>query len=77
MKIELLEDFKHDDGTGLQQLKAGEIRVVGDNLGTTLCQMGLAKDVDGVVPTGERDVNKAHTIQPDPVAQPTNASEVK
>lgn len=77
MKIELLEDFKHDDGSGFQHLQAGEVRVVGDGLGATLCEMGLAKDVDGKVPTGQRDVNKAFTIRPEPVTQADNASEVK
>lgn len=73
MKIELLEDFKHDDGSGFQLLKAGETRVVGDNLGRTLCEMGLAKDVDGNVETGARDVNRHFTIQPDTATlnQPT------
>jgi len=65
MKIELLEDFKHDDGTGLQVLRAGEVRVVGDPLGRTLCDMGMAKDVAGTHPTGKRDVHKTYRVQPE------------
>lgn len=65
MKIELLEDFKHDDGSGFQVLVAGETRVVGDVLGQTLCNMGLARDVDGDHPTAERDPNRVFSIQPD------------
>jgi hypothetical protein len=77
MKIELLEDYKHDDGAGLHHLQAGEVRVVSDKLGSLLCQMGLAKDVDGKVETGTRNANKVHRVDPDHCVQVSQSSEVK
>lgn len=53
MKIEITEQ------TGIKtaeygHMQHGEIRVVDNHLGQFYCANGWAKDVDGVVPTGQR-----------------------
>jgi hypothetical protein len=51
IKLEVLEKFSID---GLVY-HAGEIRVVEESVAKTACGAGWARDVDGVIPTGERD----------------------
>ena len=52
MRIEALEDIK----SGGWILTAGDIVTLPDAEGTHFCAHGWARDVSGVVPTGELDV---------------------
>ena len=54
MKIECLELFLH----GRDRYESGDIRTVPDALGAYFVNNGWAKDMDGKVPTGDR--NKSH-----------------
>lgn len=62
MKIEALESIKSDGFV----LDAGDIKQhVPDDLGARWCQAGWAKDLDGIIPTGERKVLKVElNVQP-------------
>jgi hypothetical protein len=51
IKLEVLEKFSIEG----QVYHAGEIRVVPEVVAKTACGAGWARDVDGVIPTGERD----------------------
>lgn len=51
IKIEVLEKFSIDNNA----YYAGEIRQVEDEVAKTACGAGWARDVDGNIPTGERD----------------------
>jgi len=53
MKIEILEKIKHERDV----FEEGDIRTVTDELGAYFCKAGWAKDVDGKVPTSERDIH--------------------
>lgn len=55
MRIELLETVKHERDI----YESGDVRTVPDGVGQYFCAQGWAKDVDGNVATGERDVNAA------------------
>jgi len=72
MKIEILEKVMHER----EVFEEGDMRTVPDELGRYFCECGWAKDVDGGVETGKRDVN-AVVLTPDSVAHATKASEVK
>ena len=52
MKIEALETIK----SGGYLLEAEDVKTVPDELGARWCALGWARDVAGVVPTGERQV---------------------
>lgn len=59
MRVEITEKRISDtdpDTQQLHQLHEGDIVSVPDKLGARWCALGWAKDVDGVVPTGERVV---------------------
>ena len=55
MKIEALENLKSDGYV----LTAGDTITVPDEVGTIWCRHGWARDVDGAIPTGERQVLNA------------------
>ena len=71
MKIEVLEKILHER----EVFEAGETRVVDDALGKYFCANGWAKDADGNVPTGERDVNRRVTLNVDNTRHATAAGE--
>ena len=71
MKIEILEKILHER----EVFEAGETRVVDDALGQYFCANGWAKDVDGNVQTGERDVNRRVTLNVDSARHATVAGE--
>lgn len=54
MRIEALESIK----SGPYVLDEGDRKSVPDEIGQRWCALGWAKDVDGVVPTGERVVTR-------------------
>lgn len=57
MRVEVLEDrLKDTDATTGQHynLVKGDVITVPDAYGARLCGFGWVRDVDGVVPTGER-----------------------
>lgn len=74
MRVKILEDkIRHAiDGVPHEFLK-DEVRVVPDADGAYFCALGWAEDVDGVVKTGERVVNKVQTLTVDSVRQATTA----
>lgn len=72
MKVEILKKFL----TGEYVFIAGDTRVVPDVLGKHLCEVGAAKDVDGVIPTGTPNVNEVILVADDVIAS-TRASEVR
>lgn len=51
MKIEALETFLD----GRNRFEKGDVRTVPDKDGAYFCEMGWAKDTDGIVSTGARD----------------------
>ena len=55
MKIEILEEsgIRHDGHV----YKYAETRAVENHVGAYFCAMGWAKDLDGTVPTGDRDTS--------------------
>lgn len=59
MKIEILEDFKHDR----DQYSKGETRVVDQDLGEYFCKVGWAKDSDGKVKTGDRNAMHGQRLE--------------
>ena len=54
MKIEVLNDFKNEDGVFI----AGEVRIVSDSDGEYFCRAGWVKDMDGVVETAKPSLNE-------------------
>jgi hypothetical protein len=56
MKVEITETRLRDAGYNLVE---GDTLTVPDEVGTTWCHYGWAKDVDGKVPTGRRIVRGA------------------
>ena len=59
MKIEALETIKSDGYV----LDAGDVKAnVPDEIGAGWCQAGWAKDLDGVIETGERVVLNAKLV---------------
>lgn len=66
MKVEILGDrlstTDHETGRHYQQVQGDTISVP-DALGARWCSLGWAKDVDGNVPTGQREPGM-HRIQP-------------
>jgi hypothetical protein len=72
MKVEITETRLRDAG---YNLVAGDALTVPDEVGTTWCRHGWAKDTDGAVPTGRRIVRGA-TIEPENVSATTDAKEV-
>jgi len=60
MKIEALESIKSDGYV----LDAEDVKTVPDAIGARWCASGCAKDVAGLIPTGERRVVNARlTVQ--------------
>lgn len=62
MRVEITEEklSTKDRTTGRHyQQVAGDIITVPDDFGKSLCEKGWARDVDGVVQTGERIVRGA------------------
>jgi len=55
MRIEAIDPIRatDDDGRNLI-LEAGDVVTVGPNFGALACAQGWARDVDGVVATGEK-----------------------
>lgn len=49
MKVEMIKDMRHQG----ELFAEGEVRVVTEGTGTYFCKAGVAKDVDGIVPTEE------------------------
>lgn len=70
MKVEVLEGGIKD---APYFCEPGDIVTIPDDLGKNWCSYGWAKDVDGVVPTGERD-SRPKTVTAKTV---TNAGAVK
>lgn len=58
MKIEALESIKADGYV----LDAEDVKTVPDEVGAKWCAHGWAKDIAGVVPTGERKVLNARLV---------------
>jgi len=71
MKIEILEDFRHER----DEFTTGETRVVNDSLGAYFCRAGWAKDLDGNVETVARDPHRVVTLAVDGVTHETKAGE--
>lgn len=71
MKIEILENVKHE-----RELYAeGDVRTVTAELGAYFCACGWARDVDGVVETGDRDL-APKVVAPDGAKHGHKAQEV-
>ena len=70
MRIEMLEKVMHERDV----YEKGDTRTVSDELGMHFCGMGWAKDVDGTIETGARNIN-AVTLTPDNVVNATVAGE--
>lgn len=64
MRIEAIDPIKatDDDGTVLYLLP-GDIKSVGDNFGKLACSLGWARDMDGVVETGQKSTRRV-TVTP-------------
>lgn len=64
MKIEVTEP------TGFlwqgERFASGDVRVVSNEMGAQVCGLGWARDVDGKVPTGTRDL-APKIIDPKPI----------
>lgn len=72
MKIEVLETFLH----GTDRFEAGDLRSVTDEVGEWVVSNGWARDVDGRVPTGDRDRAHGRTLQIANGVLTTRATEV-
>lgn len=77
MKVEILEEggVKHAIDDELKSFSHGDVVTVPDAVGEYFCGLGWAKDVDGNVETGERDLNKV-MLTPAKVSQASEAQEV-
>lgn len=65
MRIEAIDRIRAlDDDRRDLHMEPGDVKTVGDNFGKLACSMGWAKDVDGIVPTGEKS-NRAVQVTPD------------
>lgn len=73
MRIEAIDKINatDDDGSELH-LAPGDIKTVGENFGKLACGMGWARDVDGVVPTGERSTRRV-IVTPENIVVETKA----
>jgi hypothetical protein len=72
MRVEITERKLKDCGYNLVD---GDILTVPDEVGAAWCGHGWAKDVDGMMPTGQRIVHGA-TLQPAKARHAVTAKEV-
>lgn len=82
MRVEITEDRLSDTFPGNETeperhylQHAGDVITVPDELGSKWCGLGWARDVDNVVPTGERIVEGA-TLKPHKATQSVASPEV-
>ena len=73
MRIESINNIRatDDDGSPIH-MGPGDIKTVGENFGKLACSMGWARDVDGVVPTGERTTRRV-TVTPQNIVVETQS----
>lgn len=71
-RIEVLENFSHGGHT----YYGGEVRFVSEEDAQVACGAGWAKDLDGVIATGERDPT-AKRLEIQPLSQDHAATDVK
>lgn len=71
MKIELLEKVMHERDV----FEAGDVRTVDDVIGKYFVEMGWAKDVDGNIPTGERNTTEIR-LAPDSAVHATKVETI-
>lgn len=73
MKVEVTEKKLSSDGFIASE---GDRLTVPDEVGQSWCKNGWAKDLDGVCPTGERNINPV-SINPKKIVSNPIAKQVK